>query len=413
MAKAPRLVQEVGNWVSGDRFWGREAEVSHLCSLLREGASVSLTAPRRIGKTSLMREAGLRLADEFAILHVDLQRARRASDVVVELGLESKDHLDLWSRTRDVFRNVVGGIDELSYDELSIKFSDGLTGGWQRRAERLLAEFAAAERPTIIFIDELPILVNRLLKGSDYQITAERVTAVDELLSWLRAAVIRHRGRLRFVIGGSISLEPILRQAKLSASLNVFTPFPLEPWDHPTALGALGALANNYGLRWGTGAAERVVDALGCCVPHHVQMFWAQLRHDTIKRKVFHIQIEDVDRVFRVRLTSAHGQAELSHFEERLSLVLGKDLLPLTLDLLSEAAIANGLSHDVAVALCRDHEPVGGLDAMREVLDVLTHDGYLNLDEDGHYRFVSRLVHEWWRQRYQLSYVPLTARSAS
>jgi uncharacterized protein len=412
MATNKRLVQEVGNWVSGERFWGREAELSHLCSLLREGASVSLTAPRRIGKTSLMREAGRLLADEFAVLHVDLQRARRAADMVVEFGLESRTHRDLWSRTQDVFRNVLGGIEELSYDELSIKFSDGLTGGWQRRAERLLAEFAA-ERPTIIFIDELPILVNRLLKGSDYQITAERVAVVDELLSWLRAAVIRHRGQVRFVIGGSISLGPILRQAKLSASINVFTPFDLEPWDPATALGALHALANNYGLGWGDGAAERVVEALGCCVPHHVQMFWAQLRHDAIKRKVFHIQVEDVERVFRVRLTSAQGQAELSHFEERLSQVLGRDLLPLTLDLLSEAAISDGLSRDAAVALCGDHEPARGLDAMREILDVLMHDGYLNLDDDGHYRFVSRLVHEWWRQRYRLSYVPLTARGAS
>jgi hypothetical protein len=81
--------------------------------------------------------------------------------------------------------------------------------------------------------------------------------------------------------------------------------------------------------------------------------------------------------------------------------------------LLREAAIADGLSHEAAVALCRDHEPASDLEAMREVLDVLMHDGYLSLDDDDRYRFVSRLVHEWWRQRYKLSYIPLTARSAS
>jgi hypothetical protein len=415
MATAPmgeqRLVQEVGNWVCGERFWGRQAELGHLCSLLREGASVSLTAPRRIGKTSLMREAGRRLAGDFAVLHVDLQRAKRAADLVVELSLESRLQRDLWSRTREVFRNAIGGVEELSYDELSVKFSGGLTGGWQRRGDRLLEEFAN-ERPTIIFIDELPILVNRLLKGPDYQLTAARVAEVDELLSWLRAMVIRHRGRLRFVVAGSIGLGPVLRQAKLSAALNVFTPFELEPWDEATALGALRALANNYGVRWEAAAPERVVELLGCLVPHYVQMFWAQLRLDANKRHVFYLTVADVERVFERRMMSAHGQAELSHFEERLGLVLGKQLLPLTLDLLSEAALADGLAHDAAVALCEDHGPPRGLDDMREVIDVLVHDGYLFLDADGRHRFVSHLVHEWWRRRYQLSYVPLAQRSA-
>ena len=405
-----RLVQEVGNWVSGDRFWGRQAELNHLCALLREGASVSLTAPRRIGKTSLMREAALRLEREFAVLHVDLQRAKKAADLVVELGLESRAQRALWGRTVEVFRNALDGVEELGTDELSIKFRDGLTGGWQRRADRLLAEFAR-ERDTILFIDELPILVNRLLKGSSYDITPERVAAVDELLSWLRAAVIRHKGRLRVVIAGSIGLGPLLRRAKLSAALNVFTPFVLEPWDHRTSVGALRALANNYGISWAPGAAERVVELLGCCIPHHVQMFWAQLRFDANKRNVFHIQVEDVDRVLERRLAGAYGQAELSHFEERLSNVLGQELLPLTFDLLSEAALSDGLSYDAAVALTEDHTSTRSLDDMREILDVLIHDGYLELGADGRHRFVSRLVHQWWRQRYQLSYVPLSERS--
>lgn len=408
-----RLVQEVGNWVSGDRFWGREVELAHLCALLREGASVSLTAPRRIGKTSLMREAGAKLAAEFAVLHVDLQRAQRPADLVVELGLQSREHRDLWSRTREVFGNALGGIEELAYDELSIKLRDGLIGGWQQRADRLIAEFVASGRPMILFIDELPILVNRLLKGSEYEVTPERIAAVDELMSWLRAAVIRHRSRLRVVIAGSIGLEPLLHRAKLSAVLNVFTPFELEPWRPEVALGALRALANNYGLRWGDGAAERVTELLGCCVPHHVQMFWAHLRFDAQKRNVFHIQTDDVRRVFEQRLTGASGQAELSHFEERLSVVLGPAELPLTLDLLSEAAFAGGSSPQGAAALQHDHPGISGREALREILEVLQHDGYLQLAADGRYHFVSSLVREWWRRRYRLSYVPLNERGLS
>ena len=40
------------------------------------------------------------------------------------------------------------------------------------------------------------------------------------------------------------------------------------------------------------------------------------------------------------------------------------------------------------------------------VLHVLQHDGYLE-PRDGGYRFVSRLVEDWWRGRYGQGFVPV------
>ena len=58
-------------------------------------------------------------------------------------------------------------------------------------------------------------MVNRLLKGDDYRITPERRAEADRFMSWLRAASIRHQGKVRIVVSGSIGFEPILRQAQL------------------------------------------------------------------------------------------------------------------------------------------------------------------------------------------------------
>jgi len=44
-----KLKREVGNWVSGDKFWGREVEIQSFTELLDEGANILLTAPRRTG----------------------------------------------------------------------------------------------------------------------------------------------------------------------------------------------------------------------------------------------------------------------------------------------------------------------------------------------------------------------------
>ena len=50
-----------GNWVDGDRFFDREAKVEALSERIRDGAHILLTAQRRMGKTSLVRETLRRL----------------------------------------------------------------------------------------------------------------------------------------------------------------------------------------------------------------------------------------------------------------------------------------------------------------------------------------------------------------
>ena len=49
------------------------------------------------------------------------------------------------------------------------------------------------------------------------------------------------------ILSGSVSLEPILRQAGLSAKANIFAPLDLKPWDEETASACLAALAKTYG----------------------------------------------------------------------------------------------------------------------------------------------------------------------
>lgn len=51
---------------------------------------------------------------------------------------------------------------------------DGLAADWPPKGDALLAELAAGEQPIVLLIDELPVLVNRLLKGDEGFIPAVR-----------------------------------------------------------------------------------------------------------------------------------------------------------------------------------------------------------------------------------------------
>ena len=238
-----------GNWVAGDRFFDREVEIEALIERVEDGNHTLVTAQRRMGKTSLVREMLRRLEErgDFETMFVDLEDASTAADAVVEIAAASLHIRDIVARVKDWFKKLstatVDRVDELGVSELRVKLRAGVdVGRWRTQGDELLASLAKSEKPVVLAIDELPILVNRLLKGHDYRITPERRQDTDAFLSWLRKNGQTHRGRLRLVVSGSVGLEPILEQAELSAHANIFAPLELTPWNEETAVACLGEL---------------------------------------------------------------------------------------------------------------------------------------------------------------------------
>jgi uncharacterized protein len=406
------LKRTVGNWVDGDRFWDREVEMELFIEQLEEGAHLLLVAQRRIGKTSLMHEAARLIQDRFLCLHVDLQEAASAADAIAELSVATKRYQPLWSKTKAIFANIAKTttetIDSLQVADLKVTLRSGLTeGDWRDKGDRLFAMLADSDKPVVIFLDEVPILVSRLLKGEDYAITPERRTQADAFMSWLRANSLKHQGKIRLVVTGSIGLEPILKQAGLSATINHFAPFELGPWTAEAAQGCIAALAEEYGLGFEEGTIDHMVERIGICIPYHVQLFFEQIYQSCRLRSIQTVSKELVAEIYDRKMLSTRGHAELSHLEERLKMVLGPSLHPLALDLLTEAAVTGHLTPEAAAIFGKEYAIANEIarpeDVLREVLNILEHDGYLRKD-GATYVFVSMLVKDWWYASHSFNF---------
>ena len=188
-----RLRKQPSNWVHGDQFFAREAEIEALKERVREGTHTLLTAQRRMGKTSLVRELLRQLSAEgdYETLFVDLEAVDTPADAVAEIAFATRSISTAWERIRSGFANFLQGvgnrIEAVEVADLKVKLRSGIdSGSWDRRGDEVFTALAAVDKPVVLAIDELPILVNRLLKGHDYQITPERRAATDLFLSWLR-----------------------------------------------------------------------------------------------------------------------------------------------------------------------------------------------------------------------------------
>ena len=409
------------NWVDGDRFFDREVELEALAERVRDGTHTLLTAQRRIGKTSLVRELLRRLDEEgrFETVFVDLEDAAAPADAVAEIGARSRSVQGAWPRIKSGFANALreagDRVDLVTIAEVQVKLRAGIdTGNWRQKGDEVFAALAESDRPVVLAIDELPILVNRLLKGADHRITPERRQAVDEFLGWLRKNGQAHRNRVILILAGSVSLEPILAQAGLSAHANIYSPFDLEPWDDQTAAACLAELAQTYRLDLPLAVRREMCRRLRCQIPHHVQQFFDNLHEDLRRAGRREATMEDVERVYTNEMLGE--QMDLEHYEGRLKMVLGRKGYGTALEILTEAAVSDGLLSGDTIGRYREYLQGGSRGEaesdpvpVEDILRVLEHDGYLERQGDG-YRFVSGLLEDWWRARHGRHFVPIEQR---
>ena len=408
-----------GNWVDGDRFFDRDAELEALTERVQDGVHTLLTAQRRMGKTSLVRELLRRLKDGGCCetIFVDLEDALTPADAISEIGVQSRSvqgvQRKLKSWLANTLREAVDRVDTLAVSEVQVKLRAGIdAGNWRQKGDEVFTALAENDRPVVLAIDELPILVNRLLKGDDYRITPERRQTVDEFLSWLRKNGQEHRGRVCLILSGSVSLEPILQQAGLSAHANIFSPFDLKPWDDETAGACLAALAGAYDIELPLTVRQDMCRRLRCQIPHHVQQFFDNLHEDLRRADRRKASLEDVDRVYTTEMLGVRGQMDLEHYESRLRMVLGDKGYPAALDILTEAAVNDGLLHSDAIDQYYEYFQADAVSvSTKDILGVLEHDGYLARQGDD-YRFVSGLLEAWWRARHGRYFVPIARRQA-
>lgn len=405
------LINTVGPPVEGgDRFWNREDDLRLLTERLDEGNHVLLLAQRRMGKTSLLREVARRLSNRYTCLFVDVQKCDSAADVIAAIGVATRQYAGLWQHTKATFGNILKAagdkIDSLQISDVTVHLRAGMAGDdWCAKGDALFDALAQVEGGVVLMLDEVPILVNRMMKGEDHEIQPEGRRQADLFLSWLRENALRYAGRVRLVVSGSIGLIPVLQRAGLSATANYLLPFELPPWDKETAIAFLRALAESYGLNISTETCDYMVERIGCCIPHHVQTYFSLALTHCRRNDKAEFSQADAEEVYLHDMLGPRGNTELAHYGERLLMVLGRELGTLAVGILTETAVEGSLTPQAAHAIAAEYaaDSTAPEESLRIVLGVLEHDGYLRRTKN-QYEFVSRLLRDWWRDRFASPY---------
>ena len=360
-----------------------------------------MLAPRRVGKTSLMLELKRAPPTNWDVIYVNVEAGDSPTDCIAAI-LASLASIPKYSSLfqtipfSSAIKNVLRDIQSatIEIEVLGIELRGAIGRDWDSAAAHLqarLMKLPGTQNNLLIIIDELPVLLSRMLRTPNGRNDAELLLS---RLRYLRQGPEFH-GALRTLVGGSIGLEGVLRRVGLSGSINDLAPFRLESWDTDTARTFLRELGTTYEFALRDDAISSMLEMLQDAVPYHVQLFFSALRH-RCRDDAACVSQEVIEQTFSERLAGASGTPHLDHYAARLEIALDTkeyEVARAILDHLCQHR--NGAHFKQLSPLEQEMQSV-----FVSVLRDLEADGYL-VRQGQLWRFRSNLLREWWR-RYHL-----------
>lgn len=388
-----------GSPVEHDDFFDRPDDVARLQRELANSANLLLTAPRRVGKTSLvLRLCALEQKAKRHAVHINVEGCHDELAFVEKLV----DSLNVAGLHPELMGRVALGIRKLRQQLTGVKVGvsgiDMEIGGAEdpdistpaRILESIFRKIEGSDKTLLLAIDEMPellIAMGRLEQG------AERVGRLLHLLRSLRQT---YRTRVRWLFLGSIGLDSFVDDRNLRKTINDLTSVSLNALNIVEADAFLLRLAEGKTLLLTTAQRTHIIARVGWPLPHHLQLIFHALMDADVKQA----SDADIVRAF-AELPKQHSQFDT--WRQRLDDQFEQSDARAAQELLRHLCQhPNGRSRaqllNTLMATRQSTDALAVEAQLAKLLQVLQRDGYL-LESKSRYAFRSFLLRDFWLAR--------------
>ncbi|NQT11510.1 MAG: hypothetical protein HQ582_02095 [Planctomycetes bacterium] len=392
----------VGNVPEPDELYGRTDLIDHLWRQI-QGNNILLLAPRRFGKTGVMNHVLDRPRDGFLPVYLELEDVDSPAEFVWRLLNELLSH----SRLRSVLgkvRRLPGAVtkwvkdtfDEAGFEGGKVKFKEAIAESWRDVARRLVVELEKAE-PTLIFIfDELPAMLENI---REEQSDKEALN----FLAWFRTVRLQRKDTLRrhrFIVGGSIGIDLILRTLNAPDKLNDFERLYVEPISEEEAVRLSADLAESMEVELSDELVHGLLDLIGPHVPYFIHLFFSQLGQLPFAKRRS-LTRETLENVYRRRVLGPTCKHYFDQYRARLARY-GRRRETRALAVLQAVASNETVSESALYDVYLKPSKVGASErGFNELMADLQCEWYLVLDRDtNEYYFMLNVMRDWWQRWY-------------
>ena len=159
------MKNKTGPPVEGADFYGRIREIEYVWQRIMDGNNIILPSPRRVGKTSFAKKM-LAIAETngWDTIEINLEHVHSELDFI-SLFVDELKTLSWWEKVKDRGAKIAEQIKSLkptfSYEGAEVSLE------WQSQKTDVYKELRTLlnhQKDTLIFFDELAVLLNDIVK---------------------------------------------------------------------------------------------------------------------------------------------------------------------------------------------------------------------------------------------------------
>lgn len=383
------LSNKIGPPVEGDDFFGREKEIRQANRLLDRNHSLLLSAPRRIGKSSLAK----RLIEEkkaqgWKCVYIDLEETT-TEEGFLRLVIEAFKNNGIWKQFAEgMSKGLASVLDRI--EKVSVGLIDFNIGKKEEQEDlyKNLKELIKHEEDTFIVVDELTLFLGILNKSDN---GAEKVAFI---LNWLRSLRQVSKTQVRWLFCGSVGLRNFTSAMNLGYTINDLTEFSLDELTREEAIGLLRGLCRSEDINMSEECINYTLDKLQWNIPYFIQVIFSKLAEDYGGK----ITQENID----VAYDKLCSENYLSTWSERLAEyreyeVPARQILKLL------STQSSGMERDSMLDILMTDQDVSMREqidyTLSKVLEMLENDGYI-IKKNTTRAFRSPLLRDYWFSKF-------------
>jgi AAA+ ATPase superfamily predicted ATPase len=383
------MKRNTGSYVIGDSFFGRKKELERFDYILTNtNSSILIPGPRRIGKSSLVREYMRLNEDKYKFIYMDLERRNSIIEFCTDLKTETeKDHFSIskiMDSTRRTWNSISQALQEIEIAEAKIKTGQ-IIHDLKYNLSKMNDVFEDLYKQKHIFaFDEFSDFLLNLKKNNSEEVYL--------FLKWMRE--LRQTNKIRLIISGSINITSTAEELNVSDLINDLTEIEILPLTEKEIMELIRELLEDTKIAITEDVLEYALTKVGDGIPFFIQMFADALAyyHEEGIKEYNH---KEIDNIYNKIISKKHK--EFNDLHDRLKDYLKENEIKAAWKILAHLSNNSMAIDDLWPYVS---ELLQTKEKLEKLLKRLEDESYIWIDKDL-YSFRSRLLSDWWKINYQ------------
>ena len=390
------LKPTIGQPATGrEHYFDRPQISQQIRRSLERGGNLLISAPRRIGKSSLIKHLLTQAAANEIIIYISVQSATHSNEFFEKLFKELIKNNTVFAGMNGFTQRASAGLKNIISRVRNITLEGGLeidkTANIDYYTALQTLIKALTEKKVILLLDEFPDAVSNMIRR-DQQL------AIEFLLQMRELRQISSDLGLQFILTGSSGLANVVSQLGENDLINDLEEISVAPYTEQEASVFIQRLVLGYQIHYSSdfqindNTLAYILEKINWRLPYYLQIMIKSL-FEAFENTQIIAEPATVDKVLAAMLTAqSEYYGYFQYWYQRLQDNLDNASYQAAIEMLNQLACdkVSSLAQLKSLPFATKPElPV------KQILNILEHDGYISQHQQ-QYGFNSFLLKQWW-----------------